>query len=73
MRLLRSGVRRKLGSHSSPVLHLWHERAAGSQESPNLRLFRELLEEKSPVRVADGLAEVASAPSVGAESGAALP
>ena len=71
--LLRSGVRRKLGSHSSPVLHLWHARAAGSQESPNLRLFRELLEEKSPVRVADGLAEVASAPSVGAESGAASP
>ena len=43
VRLLRSGVRRKLGSHSSPVLHLWHERAAGSQDSPNLPLFRELL------------------------------
>ena len=60
-RLLRHGVRRKLGGCSSPVLHLWHERAPRSQDSPNFRLFRELLDrEGSPARAADGMAQAVS-------------
>ena len=61
LRLLRHGVRRKLGGCSSPVLHLWHERAPRSQDSPNFRLFRELLDrEGSPARAADGMAQAVS-------------
>ena len=60
LRLIGSGVRRKLGSHASPVLHLWHERRhrqlgpAGGNE----RLFQGTLAE-GPVRAANGLREVA--------------
>jgi GT2 family glycosyltransferase len=43
VRLLRAGVRRKLGSHGSVVLHLYHQRRTGSSESPNQALFSELL------------------------------
>jgi glycosyltransferase involved in cell wall biosynthesis len=43
VRLLRAGVRRKLGSHGSVVLHLYHQRRTGRSESPNQALFSELL------------------------------
>ena len=63
VRLLRSGARRKLGNHGSPVLHLWHERPArGKSTSPNRRLFFELLNADA-VRAPDGLEEVAAAPA----------
>lgn len=44
VRLLRAGVRRKLGSHAAVVLHLHHERRKRPSESPNAALFSELLQ-----------------------------
>lgn len=58
-RLLRGGVRRKLGSCASPVLHLWHERPAPASASPNRRRFQATLD-GGPVRAADGLEEAAN-------------
>jgi GT2 family glycosyltransferase len=43
VRLLRAGVRRKLGAHGSIVLHLHHERRTRPPASPNQALFAELL------------------------------
>ena len=43
VRLLRAGVRRKLGSHAAVVLHLHHERRTRPPDSPNEVLFAELL------------------------------
>jgi glycosyltransferase involved in cell wall biosynthesis len=44
VRLLRAGVRRKLGSHGSIVLHLYHERRIRPPTSPNEALFAQLLQ-----------------------------
>ena len=57
VRLIRAGVRRKLGGHASPVLHLWHPRRAGAADSPNRRLFEAVLA-GAAARAPDGLAEV---------------
>jgi GT2 family glycosyltransferase len=43
VRLLRAGVRRKLGAHGSIVLHLHHDRRTRPAASPNEALFSELL------------------------------
>ena len=44
VRLIRKGIRRKLGNHASIVLHLNHDRRRGRiPESPNCELFDELL------------------------------
>ncbi len=56
LRLIGSGVRRKLGSHASPVLHLWHERRT-TPAGGNARLFQETLAD-GPVCAANGLREV---------------
>lgn len=60
VRLIRAGVRRKLGGHSSPVLHLWHPRRAGAADSPNRGLFEAVLA-GAAARAPDGLAEAAAA------------
>ena len=44
VRLIRNGTLRKLGDRSSPVLHLWHERRQSPSDSPNGRLFQNVLE-----------------------------
>jgi glycosyltransferase involved in cell wall biosynthesis len=43
VRLIRKGIRRKLGDHASIVLHLHHERRERPAESRNNEMFEELL------------------------------
>ena len=57
MRLIRNGTLRKMGDHSSPVLHLWHEKHSHEEGSPNQRLFNDLLESER-VFAEDGLSAI---------------
>lgn len=62
LRLIRSGVRRKLGNNASLVLHLNHERRDRPPESKNAELFAALAA-GSGFRAGVGLAEAAGAVS----------
>ena len=57
VRLIRNGTLRKMGDHSSPALHLWHEPQPRETQSPNQRLFNDLLESER-IRVEDGLSAI---------------
>jgi glycosyltransferase involved in cell wall biosynthesis len=52
IRLMRNGVRRKLGDHGPVVLHLWHERRIGTANSD---LFESVRADESIVRAGIGL------------------
>ncbi len=60
LRLIRSGVRRKLGNNASLVLHLNHERRDRPPESKNAELFA-ALSASSGFRAGVGLEEAAAA------------
>jgi len=57
VRLIRSGVHRKLGDHACLVLHLEHERRSRPDGSPNLALFENTLRSMT-WRTQAGLEEV---------------
>ena len=59
VRLIRNGTLRKMGDHSSPVLHLWHGPPAHAEASPNHRLFNDLLKSER-MRTEEGLSAVDS-------------
>ncbi len=59
LRLIRSGIRRKLGNNASLVLHLEHERRHRPPESKNAELFAALAA-GSGFRAGVGLAEAAA-------------
>lgn len=56
IRLIRAGVKRKMGQFCVPVFHLWHQKESSAQQKDNYRRLTAILE-SADIKAKDGVAQ----------------